>query len=109
MKRDLTSDGGNSRGDVDVAGDDVAAVLLDTVVRLMPEAPPSMALLREKSLPQLGIASLGAIAVQYRIDAAFQVMVPTEELLSDRTLDALIEHVRASRADDKSAADPQPA
>jgi hypothetical protein len=97
-----TSEG--ATGEHACGGDNgIERFVLEAVAQLLPQAPPSATSLLTKSLSQLGVASIGAIALQYRIDAAFQVLVPVADLLSDRSLAVLVEHVRSSRAESARA------
>lgn len=64
--------------------------LLETLPAVAPKLalPPDASLL---SLRQLGIGSLGAIALQYRMSQHFGKRLPLEIMLSDTPLDKIAE------------------
>ncbi len=68
----------------------VLTFILETLAAVVPnqELPPEAATL---SLRQLSVGSLGAIALQYRMNQRFGKRLPLETMLSDASLNKLAE------------------
>lgn len=84
----------------------MSAAPLETVRSFLAEAlahyletaavPPAEA--HSRTLPQLGVDSMGAIALQYRIHQRFGLMVPVQALLSAPSLSSIGDLVHAGCA-----------
>jgi acyl carrier protein len=74
----------------------VAQWLSASVAKLLvaePGEPRSREAPTDKKLSELGVDSLKAIALQYQVQTAFNVMLPLEDLLGRRTIDDLADLV----------------
>lgn len=72
--------------------------ILDIIRQYLPAGDLPSEVILSNSLYQLGVASLAAIALQYKIDDSFSVFMTMEELLSGQTVGELVASVQARQA-----------